>query len=82
MQTTYAHRTALQAEDPENLVGFTRYGWGARVTLVKPQRGKDPRIPEAIEVYGPGCWFYLPGLVLFDTTSRRISDLPRMALAK
>jgi hypothetical protein len=95
MQTIYAHGTALQAENPENLVDCTKCGWGAPVT--RPQRGKGPRIPEAVEVYGPGCWFYLPlisipsgagvaypyltsVLLLFERTSCRISDLHRMAL--
>jgi hypothetical protein len=92
MQTIYAHGTALQAENPKNLVDFTKYGWGAQATFVKPQRGQDARIPEAVEVYGPGCWFHLPlisipsrvgvaypyltsVLLLFETTSCRISDL-------
>jgi hypothetical protein len=60
MQTIYTHGTVLQAENPEQLLGFSKYGWGTQIAFVKPKRGTDPRIPDALEENGPGSWFHLP----------------------
>ena len=56
----YTHGTALQVEDPAQLAGFAKVGWGAQIWFVPPRPGMDARMPEAWETRGPGSWFHLP----------------------
>ena len=58
MPTMYTHGTALQVEDPGQLVRFGKFGWGAEAEFLAPR--PDPRIPDTFDQFGPGSWFHLP----------------------
>jgi hypothetical protein len=58
MPTMYTHGTALQVEDPGQLIRFGKLGWGAEAEFLPPQ--PDPRFPDTFDKFGPGSWFHLP----------------------
>jgi hypothetical protein len=80
IESIYTHGTALQAESPGELLGFTKYGWGAQVTFVKPRRGLDPRDPTSVEEQGPGSWFHLPLTTMPGSVARGFHYLTTVIL--
>jgi hypothetical protein len=58
MPTMYTHGTALQVEDPGQLIRFGKLGWGAEAEFLPPQ--PDPKFPDTSDKFGPGSWFHLP----------------------
>ena len=66
MPTMYTHGTALQAEDPGQLIRFGKFGWGAEAEFLPPRPVSS--IPDTFEQFGPGSWFHLP------LTSEPIAD--------
>ncbi len=89
MPTIFTHGTALQVEDPGQLISFGRFGWGAEAEFQAPR--SYPTDPETFDKFGPGSWFHLPLttdptagiertvltsiLLMFETSSCQITAL-------